>query len=239
MQFPNQSVKWIIFIIPLFIIAFDNKSEAQPAFTSNDPALTINTELFDEFLLVRTIYRFTNNARKIHNLPLLAWNDTLAYTAHDHSLDMATHQFLSHISPGINNKTLQKRLKNHGFLLTHHKIAENIGVDYILDIAGKPYYKKSGWQKKPLYINHQTGKPIEIQTYEQFAKNMVENWLASPGHRKNILNPGLTHIGIGAIPGRYQKFDAIYVTQIFMSILDIKIRKSPVNLKSVKPIVSQ
>ncbi len=233
----NQSVKWIIFIISLFIITFDNNSVAQSVFTSNDPASTITSERFDESLLVKTLYRFTNNARKKNNIPIFTWNDTLAFTAHDHSLDMVSFQFLSHISPDKNNQTLQQRLKNHGFLLTHHKIAENIGVDYILDIAGKPYYKKNNGLKNPLYINHKTGEPIQAQTYEQFARDMVDQWLASPGHRKNILNPGLTHIGIGAIHGQYQNFNAIYVTQIFMGMLDTKIHKCTLKSKSTNSIV--
>ncbi|MGQ9687764.1 MAG: CAP domain-containing protein [Desulfobaccales bacterium] len=43
------------------------------------------------------------------------------------------------------------------------------------------------------------------------ARIMVENWLSSPGHRQNLLNPDFTDIGVGvAVRGR-----DIRATQVF------------------------
>ncbi len=52
------------------------------------------------------------------------------------------------------------------------------------------------------------------QGYADPAEMAVQGWLKSPGHRANMLDPRLTHTGIGAA----QRSDAtIYITQDFIS----------------------
>lgn len=200
----------------------------KPVFAKVRHSSQIIPNHFDETLLIKEIYRHTNKARDAYNLSLFLWNDTLTYTAHDHSQDMVNNHYIAHISPKEENRTLQKRLENHGFHFTNHTFAENIGVNYMLDIAGRSYYEKSGWFDKPVYIDYNTGETIDYQTYDHFAKTIVDQWMKSPGHRKNILNPQMQQIGIGAIQGKYQNFDAIYVTQVFLGIMDLPIRKKQI-----------
>lgn len=38
------------------------------------------------------------------------------------------------------------------------------------------------------------------------ARSLVRGWLASPGHRANLLRPGWTRIGIGAVRGSFQGY---------------------------------
>ena len=35
------------------------------------------------------------------------------------------------------------------------------------------------------------------------ARNIVDSWMRSPGHRANLLRPGWSRIGIGAASGRF------------------------------------
>lgn len=46
---------------------------------------------------------------------------------------------------------------------------------------------------------------------QSLAKRCVESWLNSPGHRRNLLDPNFTHVGIGVAERNGQ----IYVTQVF------------------------
>ena len=32
---------------------------------------------------------------------------------------------------------------------------------------------------------------------QQVAKEIVDDWMSSPGHRENILDPRFTHLGVG------------------------------------------
>jgi uncharacterized protein YkwD len=53
-----------------------------------------------------------------------------------------------------------------------------------------------------------TGRAFDANA---FAKQTVEDWMASPEHRDNILFPGYTASGIGVVV----KGDAAYATQVF------------------------
>ena len=51
---------------------------------------------------------------------------------------------------------------------------------------------------------------------DEMAKNFVDGWLNSPGHRKNLLHPRMTHLGVGvAVRGT-----SVYVTQVFADPLN-------------------
>ncbi|MEO5575599.1 MAG: CAP domain-containing protein [Gaiellaceae bacterium] len=48
------------------------------------------------------------------------------------------------------------------------------------------------------------------------AQGVVRSWMASPGHRANLLRPGWTRIGIGALKGSFRGYrDATVVTADF------------------------
>ena len=48
------------------------------------------------------------------------------------------------------------------------------------------------------------------------ARNIVAGWLASPGHRANLLRPGWTRVGIGAVRGTFMgRPGALVVTADF------------------------
>jgi|GEM_PF-1686616 len=46
------------------------------------------------------------------------------------------------------------------------------------------------------------------------ARSVMRSWMTSPGHRRNILNPALTHLGVGFY--RCNRGYSIYWTQMFM-----------------------
>lgn len=43
------------------------------------------------------------------------------------------------------------------------------------------------------------------------ARSLVRGWMASPGHRANLLRPGWTRIGIGALKGSFQGYSGATV----------------------------
>ena len=43
------------------------------------------------------------------------------------------------------------------------------------------------------------------------ARNIVRGWMASPGHRANLLRPGWRRIGVGAIRGSFQGYSGATV----------------------------
>ena len=46
---------------------------------------------------------------------------------------------------------------------------------------------------------------------DQVAQTIHQNWMDSSGHRANLLNPALTHLGVGVVQGP----NGYYFTQNF------------------------
>jgi len=170
----------------------------------------------DRRLLEETIIYFTNLERVKRNLRKCSYVRKLRNAARAHSVEMNRLQYFAHESPVRENRLLDDRMKNAGMWTTKMSIffGENIGVDYFLAIAGVPFYERD-YNGKKVYFDTESEEPIEHQTYWEFAKKMVRNWMRSPGHRKNILKKQFDEIGIGAAQGIYQGYPAVYVTQNF------------------------
>ena len=173
---------------------------------------------FNETLLETAIVHHTNMERAQYHLKALTVSGTLQKAARGHSKEMAALHYFSHRSPVYLNQNLTDRLKNAGFYLSNITVGENIGVDYFLRIANVPFHTTTH-EGTTQYIDGNTGQPITNQTYREFARRMVENWMKSPAHRKNILNPQYENIGCGTVAGIYQGMKAIYATQNFSGSL--------------------
>ena len=169
-------------------------------------------------LLEKTLVYFTNRMRERHRLDTCRFFEKLRNTARAHSEDMVRHDYFSHVSPIPERRHLADRIRNAGVVRANTVVGENIGVDYYLKIADVPYYKtyRNG---QVVYVSHETDEVIGYQSYLEFSKSMVDKWMRSPGHRDNVLNGDFDRIGIGVASGKYNGFDAIYVTQNFMGPL--------------------
>jgi uncharacterized protein YkwD len=181
---------------------------------------TLHPDRLDRDLLERAIIYFTNREREKHRLRSCRYEEKLREAARSHSEEMVRHRYFSHESPIPENRELLDRIKKVQIPLANTVMGENIGVDYLLKIAGVPYYKTYR-QGKIVYISVDTEEPIGYQSYWDFAKSMVDNWMKSSGHRENILNEKFDRIGIGVAAGAFKGFDAIYVTQNFIGPIHI------------------
>jgi len=221
-SFLRHWVKPMAFLLVYyFILPVSGGSNPQNKITSNNLNAideAILPDHLNEILLETAIVYYTNIERTNHHLKALTVSSILQKSARGHSLEMASLYYFSHQSPVVYNQKLTDRLKNAGFNISNTTVGENIGVDYFLNIANIPFYTttKEGYTR---YINANTGQPIMNQTYREFAKHMVQNWMKSPGHRKNILNPQYENIGCGIGAGIYQGMKAIYATQNFSGTL--------------------
>ena len=216
-------IKWLLhplIIIYLLSIITDISARTQPKNHVNDIIgnqtlyMTFDEAIIDFHFLEKTIAHFTNIERKKHNLMLCQYDNKLQAAAFRHSLEMMQLQYFSHISPVKKNKVLITRLKQAGYPMSNVIIGENIGVDYLLRIAGKPFYI-SYLHGEKYFLDAKTHQPIGSQTYIEFARNMVNHWMNSPPHRKNMLNHKFNQIGVGIAKGPYQGTQAFYVTQNF------------------------
>jgi uncharacterized protein YkwD len=187
--------------------------QSQVPDTLLDHPIEINN--YDPYLLERAILIATNAAREAHGLPPVAPHALLRQSATRTSLEQAETQRLSHTSVYPERRHLEDRIKMEGIDLVNVIIGENLGVDYILRIADHSFYIDPSTDAS-VPMDAETRQPILKYTYRQFGAAMVNHWLGSRGHRKNLLNPDFEWIGVGAVTGMYQDFESIYVTQHFL-----------------------
>jgi uncharacterized protein YkwD len=137
--------------------------------------------------LERRIFQLSNDARRKNHLPSLDWDNSLALKAQDKSDDMLQKKYFSHTSP--EGKTIKDRMQEEkpASFGTISRVGENI------------------------YMGSRFDYTVDVKTQ---ARMIVDGWMTSPGHRKNMLDPNYTHMGIG-VSARGKD---CYATQIFAAI---------------------
>jgi uncharacterized protein YkwD len=149
------------------------------------------------------LFYLTNEIRISHKLPVLEYAKELEETAAMHSRDMVVYDFFGHENPfEAKKKTPNDRAAIYGIMNPY--IAENIAEDF-----GLQY--KSGTQVyilgKGKFSYGPQGDLIQPKTYLMLAGSLLERWMNSPEHRKNILSPHALQMGCGTYYFTDQKFN--------------------------------
>jgi len=117
----------------------------------------------------------------------------LSTIAQEYALTMRNLDFFGHISPVEGLETFNKRLAAHGLL--NVKAAENLAINFAIRYqGGVPFYKLEGTGQVSYQSN---GPPIPLHSYSSFAQAVVQQWMKSRPHRKNILRRSYTRVGTG------------------------------------------
>jgi len=137
--------------------------------------------------LEQRIFQLTNEARRRNHLPPLDPDNGLALKAREKSDDMLRKNYFSHTSP--DGKTFQDRIQEEkpASVRTAFRMGENI------------------------YMGNRLDYSVDVKTQ---ARLIVDGWMTSPGHRRNILDPNYTHLGVGVAA----KDKMCYATQIFAGV---------------------
>ena len=70
-----------------------------------------------------------------------------------------------------------------------------------------------------------TGSGYDTRQSHHLAQMIIVGWMNSPGHRKNILDPGYTHLGLGAMA----KNQEVKATQVFIGVAALGMPRGPGN----------
>lgn len=188
--------------------------------------------------LEKQIHGLINQERAKNNLPVLSYNDDLAFIARNHSYDMATRNYFSHDTP--EGLTPEQRGIHIGYTTCGTLDAINLSEQYDYDVK---LFESTGKTDQNLYDKLQ-GEYQQLQTmhlylvgenifqnnifdsYEttdgiishydwndpdKIAMSTVQGWINSTGHRENILTAWHTE-GIGVeISNDYK----VYITEDF------------------------
>ena len=132
------------------------------------------------------ILEYTNQERNKRGLESLIWNNILAKTAREHSKDMATRNYFSHITP--EGKDVMDRAVENGYTYTQMiYVGENIFM-----VEGDSFVSP-----------------------EELARECVDDWMGSAGHRKNILDRTFRECGVGIYLD--ERNSRVYITAVYGS----------------------
>lgn len=194
-------------INPLF--ATEEKTEndngkSEHIHRSSDANRPIDPRAFDQSLLSGLVFDLTNAERRRAGLPEFKSNRYLSAAAMGHSRDMASRNYFNHKSKGIFRRTSPRdRIEGTGY--TPSMSAENIAMI--------PTFNSQMIQSYPGYGRQVV--QMDSNSYNRLAIYAVQQWMESPGHRRNILNGNLTELGIGVAIGVKDNIPYVYLTQNF------------------------
>lgn len=145
-----------------------------------------------------SIHEGINAYRQLQGRTKLEWDSRLAKIALVHSEDMAQSDRYSHINRAGDDPSA--RARKAGYSCNNPLsigVAENIHLLY--------------GHTTMLY-----GRPYQWETQARMVERFVADWISSPGHRRNILDPRYGKTGIGVAFGTAAGIEGgIYVTQKF------------------------
>ncbi|MCF7804690.1 MAG: CAP domain-containing protein [Candidatus Marinimicrobia bacterium] len=144
------------------------------------------------------IHEIINQRREAQHLAPLAYDTSLAALAADHSQDMGQHSYFGHIN--FRGENASQRAKAAGLTTQKQK-----GDRVITGIAENIY-------RIPMYswVVRWRGNTYHWKTVDEIAQSVVSGWMASPGHRRNLLSPDAERHGLGIYIAADNN---IYVTQ--------------------------
>jgi len=156
---------------------------------------------FNSSRIESLVFQYTNEERIKHGLSSLQNDQKLASIARHHSTDMGNRDYFQHTTPeGLDPSDRAKKvgytcMKNYGSYYTEG-VAENIAQHWLYTS----------------YVSIGVKTSYNWHSEESLAREMVDGWMQSQGHRENILHKNYDRIGVGIA---ITPSDAVYATQNF------------------------
>ncbi len=195
------------------------RADAPPAPADDfgrQPALDERIEVarFDRALMAQAIFHETNQVRIKLGLPVFRRLPKLDEAA---DLEAAVGKFYqppSHTNPFPMIGTPVERVRYVGLKI--EQVAENIALLSIYETnAGVGLVVREG---KKHFVHPETHAELPRATYRWFAREVVRNWMESPGHRANIVNPALACLGCSVQPSvSLSGVDQLFCVQVFFT----------------------
>lgn len=163
----------------------------------------INFDSIDFSRLHAVIFFITNEKRAEKKLSFLEYAPELEKAARMHSRDMYEKKFFSHYNPYAKKK---KAPNDRGALagILNPYLAENIATSHALEYkSGEKVFVRGDGQ----FSYKIDGELIQPHTYLSLAETIVDSWMNSKGHRKNILSDDALQLGCGTYFYRDKNFN--------------------------------
>lgn len=158
----------------------------------------------DHERMAAAFHQRINEIRAEHGLSKLTYDPQLQEIARLHSQDMAKREFFAHVNPDGADPTARAKA---------HKIATRATLAnfYYKEGIGENIYKTFLFSESRVEIRSGTRYITRLwRTEDTLLELAVKGWMASPGHRANILNKNANRQGLGIA---VDNEDGIFFTQ--------------------------
>ncbi|MCG8696528.1 MAG: CAP domain-containing protein [Bacteroidales bacterium] len=184
---------------------------------------TIDIKKPDVDRINAAIFYVTNEVRIQRKLSPIEYCLPLERSSTLHSKDMIKYDFFSHTnSTNRIKRTPTDRAKLQG--ISNPYIAENIIQGFLLQYKNHTPVIEG---KKGQFFDIKTRKEIKAHTYLSLAEVLVDRWMKSKGHRKNILSKDAVQLGCGAAvytDADFNHMPSITATQNFQFYTNIQVK---------------
>lgn len=176
----------------------------------------IDFKHIDQHLLAAAVFHETNRRRIENDLDPLGYKHGLREAARIQASGMRREEMISHQHPDESKETLSDRLALLG--IKGRYFAENVAMTFGIEYeSGEPLYPR---QEDGVRIlsDQPDGAPIPPHTYLSFAEALLDTWMNSPGHRKNIVATEPRLLGTSCLHDRMADgMDRFYSVQVFFA----------------------
>ena len=197
-------------LLALSVTAADacSRKVSSKAASTEVPEARIDQKLLDQAVRVEVNYHRCRAGLS----PVKDTGRKMNGIAESHSKWMAKTKKLSHNSTVSGKQDLTKRLKASG--LKFRTGSENIGMVHRYQIDKQRFKIVSAQQCQ---FTTMDGAPLPAHSYASLARHIVDLWMASPGHRTNILSRDVNRTTVGtAFTGNAQHCGQFWSTQNFV-----------------------
>lgn len=168
----------------------------------------------DQPLLSAAVFHETNRRRDKNKLPSLMHVPGLEEASRMHARNMAKGQYLSHMNPDTpKRRSPLDRVQLTGLepVYVSENVATHFGIQY--EPGTKVYISEKNGEAR--YRETRESPPIPNHTYRTFAQTLVEQWMNSKGHRRNILSEKAGSLGAACAKGDHERMTQFYCVQVF------------------------
>lgn len=151
--------------------------------------------------LERRVHDLINKERAEKKAGNLQFDRRLADIARAHSGDMAKRKFFNHKNPDGKDATARGAAEGY--------ICRKMYAGYFTQGLAENIYQGSLYSSIRITGNRRS---YDWYSLDEIAEEVVEGWMDSPGHRRNVLEKTYEKQGIGIA---IASDDKVYVTQIF------------------------
>jgi len=221
-----KSIRLFALIFFIFTLAFAQLSDEMTSERDMGPEPILDWKKINRLIVFYTnIHRVTYGLPPLINDPLLK-KAAIWQAEYCQQIGNLTHEAyqsdMRDLSDRLNFFKANYGAAGENLTVVFSHNTENISFRYGSDEKGayKIFFKKVFWRNE-----------------RQIAYQMLDSWMHSPGHRRNILTPAFRSVGAGIDSGKYKTTPSYYGAQVFSDYFDSKLDFNQVKV-SQKPDLS-